>query len=198
MFLKKLKEFYRYRKFRKSLIVLGPGCELDGSLRITFPNRTRFGEHIYVGPGCYFNAQGGLDIGDHSVIAPEVLILTSIHRYKDATKLPYDEVDVLRPVHIGRCAWLGMRAVIMPGVILGEGCIVGAAAVVTKSYEAGTILAGNPAKPIGQRDMARYQDLTERKQFYLKLKREQGLLKKELADQNRSPHQAQHLESMNV
>ncbi|MDH6066721.1 hypothetical protein NWP26_05500 [Chrysosporum ovalisporum APH033B] len=52
---------------------------------------------------------------------------------------------------IGNRAWIAYRVIILPGVTIGEGAVVGAGAVVTKDVEAYTIVAGNPARVIGQR-----------------------------------------------
>ncbi len=81
--------------------------------------------------------------------------------------VPSDEVDLLRPVKIGRCVWIGMRAMIMSGVEIGEGSIVGAGAVITKSFSPGLILGGNPAKIIRQRDMKSCEKLIKDGKFYL-------------------------------
>jgi acetyltransferase-like isoleucine patch superfamily enzyme len=58
----------------------------------------------------------------------------------------------IRPVEIGAGTFLGYRAMVLPGVTLGEHCVVGAGAVVTKSFPAGTRLVGVPARPIGAGD----------------------------------------------
>ncbi|UXH80808.1 acyltransferase [Roseateles amylovorans] len=96
--------------------------------------------------------------------------------------VPYDEVDLLRPVTIERFVWVGMRAMILPGVTLREGTIVGAGAVVTKSHPAGAILGGNPATQIGSRDMEAFRELVAQGRHYLVLKQKQGLRKREVLD----------------
>ncbi len=78
---------------------------------------------------------------------------------------------------IERAAWIGMRAMILPGVTVAEGSIVGAGAVLTKSFPAGSILGGNPAVVIGQRDMDSYHKCIWDNSFYLKTKKELDLKK---------------------
>lgn len=93
--------------------------------------------------GCYFsNARGGkITIGSGTVIAPNVGIVTTHHKLADVSKHD-DPQDVV----IGKNCWLGMGAVILPGVILGDGVVVAANAVVTKSFPSGSqLLAGAPA-----------------------------------------------------
>jgi acetyltransferase-like isoleucine patch superfamily enzyme len=55
------------------------------------------------------------------------------------------------PMHIGRNSWIGMGSVVLPGVRIGEGCVVGAGSVVTRDLEDFTIAVGNPAKVIKSR-----------------------------------------------
>jgi len=95
--------------------------------------------------GNYFqNYYGLIIIGKGTYIAPNVGIITSDHD-------PQNLVNYLPPenVIIGENCWIGMNAMILPGVILGDYTIVGAGAVVTKSFQEGNvIIAGNPAKII--------------------------------------------------
>lgn len=160
----------------------GEGCGIAGRNDFVFPERITLGDHVHIEGGGYFNGQGGLTIGDHVIFAPGVAVMTSMHRHRDATMVPYDEVDLLRPVTIERFVWVGMRAMILPGVTLREGTIVGAGAVVTKSHPPGAILGGNPAVQIGTRDMDAFRTLVEQGRHYLKLKQEQGLRKREVLD----------------
>jgi len=140
------------------------------------------GNYIYVGPRTRLYGRGRLDIHDHVIISEDVLVLTNMHNYLNATMVPYDATELLRPVTIERCVWIGARAIIMPGVAIGEGSVIGAGAVLTKSCEPGSIMGGNPACLFGTRDMEQYSDCVRREQFYLKLKQEHGLKKQELMD----------------
>ncbi|MGG9972109.1 acyltransferase [Ferruginibacter sp. SUN002] len=93
--------------------------------------------------GCYITGRGGLTIGDYTQIAPNVVIVTANHDVYDSRK------HILAPVKIGKYCWIGAGAKIMPGVVLGDWTVVGAGAVVTRSFEEGyCILGGVPAKKI--------------------------------------------------
>ena len=112
----------------------------------------KMGDNVGLGYGIYLDIDGSsrIEIGDQVIIAAQCLLLT--HRrdmnyyYKGVRQytLPY----VIKPIKIKDNATLGMRAIIMPGVIIGEGAVVAAGAVVTKDVPPYTIVAGNPAKVI--------------------------------------------------
>ncbi len=97
--------------------------------------------------GCYILGRGGLEIGDHTQIAPNVIIVTANHDVYDSRK------HIEAPVKIGKYCWIGGGAKIMPGVELGDWTIVGAGAVVTKSFANGyCIIGGVPAHHIKDLD----------------------------------------------
>jgi len=176
---KMLKKLFGNKIIIYKLASVGKKVEIDRSVYFAYPERIKIGNYVHIEGRVFCEGKGGIDIDDYVIIAPEVVMLSSMHRFKGAQMLPYDEVDLLKPITIERCVWIGMRAMILPGVTLGEGCIVGAAAVVTKSFPPGSILAGNPAVAVGQRDMIQYRRLISESKFYLKLKQELNLKKKE-------------------
>lgn len=95
--------------------------------------------------GCYFqNFSAKIVIGKGTYIAPNVGIITSNHKLTNL-----DEHEEGKDVIIGKKCWIGMNSMILPGVHLGDNTIVGAGAVVTKSFEEGNcVIGGNPAKII--------------------------------------------------
>lgn len=93
--------------------------------------------------GCYIQGMGGIQIGDYTQIAPNVVIVSSNHDVYDSRKHNKERVV------IGKYCWIGAGAKIMPGVVLGDWTIVGAGAVVTKSFPLGyCMIGGVPAKKI--------------------------------------------------
>jgi hypothetical protein len=95
--------------------------------------------------GCYFqNFDATIQIGKGTYIAPNVGIITADHDLEDL-----DAHQPGKPVVIGEKCWIGMNAVILPGVVLGDRTVVGAGAVVTKSFPEGRcVLGGVPARKI--------------------------------------------------
>ena len=118
-------------------------------LEVWFDTKCNFtmGEDSNINQKCHIDNRGGITIGNNVAIASETCIITADH---DLQK--HDFSARIRPVIIEDYVFIGTRATILPGVILGKGCAVAAGAVVTKSVEPFTIVAGVPAKPIGTRE----------------------------------------------
>jgi maltose O-acetyltransferase len=102
------------------------------------------GADTYVNAGCWFEGQGRIDVGSYGLIGPEVLVLTSTHRRgpggQIAREATYDAVS------IGDRCWIGARAVVLPGVKIGDDVVIAAGAVVTRDCEAGHLYGGVPAR----------------------------------------------------
>ncbi|MEP0869897.1 acyltransferase [Trichocoleus desertorum AS-A10] len=106
----------------------------------------KMGMNSVVNQKCRLDNRGGITIGDNVSISSEVCILTADHDPQSK-----DFSGGVWPVTIQEYVFIGTRAMILPGVILGKGSVVGAGSVVTKDVAPFTIVAGVPAKPIGIR-----------------------------------------------
>ena len=96
-----------------------------------------------VSGGCYIQGGNGIEIGDDTIFAPGVKIISANHSKGDLTRW-----EPGPPIHIGKRCLIGANAVILPTVTLGDDCIVGAGSVVKDNFPNGSILAGVPAKRI--------------------------------------------------
>lgn len=121
-------------------------CLFSGA-RFDTQGNFRLGKNSTINEGCRLDNRGGLTIGENVSISSETCILTADHDPRDATFAGRN-----RPVVIEDYVFIGTRALILPGVTIGRGAVVGAGAVVTRSVAPLTIVAGSPAKPIGERD----------------------------------------------
>ncbi len=100
------------------------------------------GSNVFANHGLTVMSLGSVFIEDGVMLGPEVGLFTVNHEPKN--------IRVLRTgsIHLRRNAWIGARAVILPGVTVGENAIVASGAVVTKDVPDNTIVAGVPAKKI--------------------------------------------------
>lgn len=119
---------------------LGEGSTVMPPLKGVCFDRVKIGNHVMIMPDCLMMSRGGITINDGAMIAANVQLISNNHDLHDRQLL------VCKPVHIGRNAWIGAGATILPGVTVGENAVVAAGAVVTKDVEANTIVGGNPAK----------------------------------------------------
>lgn len=131
---------------------VGEGCFYLDLIVWLNGDRIELGDRIGFNYGCYVNGFGGLTIGDDTMFGPYVILHTANHELGDGTR-PIVEFGWRDqgPTRIGAMAWIGMGACVLPGVTIGEGCVVGAGAVVTGDLEPWTVAAGNPARPLRKR-----------------------------------------------
>ena len=99
-----------------------------------------------VNGGCSLDTRGGIVIGNNVSISREAIILTADH---DPFHINF--AGRCRQVTICDYVFIGTRAMILPGVRLGEGCVIGAGSVVTHDIAPYTIVAGVPGRKIGER-----------------------------------------------
>lgn len=142
---------------RPNLKKLGKGSFVCRQVEFFKPRWVSIGKDCVINKGAFLDGRGTLTIGDHVDIARDVLIWTSSHDINDPNHATFE-----RPVVIENHAWIGSRAIIMPGVTIGRGAVVGAGSVVTKDVPPLAVVAGVPAKQIGTRK----NDLNYRLDFH--------------------------------
>lgn len=131
---------------------LGRRTNVQMNCRFLNGFRVSLGAHNVINFGCLLDGRRfNITTGNNVSVGPEATILTLGHDPQSASF-----ADRGGDVVIGDRAWIGYRAIILPGVTIGEGAVVAAGAVVTRDVEPFSIVAGVPAKPIGQRN----RDLT--------------------------------------
>lgn len=132
--------------YRVAGVKIGKGSTIHMGTKFYDPKNIVVGKDTIVGEGAVLDGREKLTIGNHVDIASEVMIYNSQHDIHSGDFRP-----VSAPVVIEDYVFIGPRAIILPGVRLGKGSVVGAGAVVTKDVEAYKIVAGIPAKEIGER-----------------------------------------------
>jgi acetyltransferase-like isoleucine patch superfamily enzyme len=125
---------------------IAPGATLQGGIRFFNVGRLAVGEGSLVNRGVYLDNRAGISIGKQVSIAHDARIYTMGHDVHDAGFATKGQ-----PVRIDDFAVVFAGAMIMPGVHLGEGSVVMAGSVVTRSVPPFRIVGGNPAQDIGER-----------------------------------------------
>jgi acetyltransferase-like isoleucine patch superfamily enzyme len=158
---------------RDDLAAVGENVVIEDGVRILEPGHVSIGSNVYIGhyavlrgyptnemiigddnwigQFCYLNSAGGLRIGSRVGIGPGVKIMSSRHGEEGRTvPVLMCDLEFVRVTVEDDCD-IGMGAIILPGITIGRGSIVGAGAVVTKDVDPFAIVAGVPARKIGER-----------------------------------------------
>lgn len=128
------------------LSVMGKSVDLRGKASL-----------LKIGRGCYIGSRVRLDLhdkitlGDSVVVSDGCVLLTASHDINDP-----DWKHTKAPILLEDYVWIATNSIIMPGVTIGTGSVVGAGAVVAKSIPAYSIVVGNPARVIKERELKNY------------------------------------------
>ena len=131
--------------------------------------RVSFNADTYLGKNCNFNGfrvdgTGKIIIGNNFHSGTDIIAITSNHNYEGEC-LPYDDIDIKKTIIIEDNVWIGSKVTILGGVTIGEGSIIQAGSVVSKSIPKYAIAGGNPAKPFKYRDIEHYEKLKKEGKF---------------------------------
>ncbi|MEO7975779.1 DapH/DapD/GlmU-related protein [Flavobacterium sp.] len=124
----------------------------DNRICISIGKDVQINDYVHIG------AVGSITIGDNVLMASKIYISDNNHGSYDELisdhpmSIPIDRKAICKPVVIGDNVWLGESVCVLPGVTIGEGCVVGALSVVTKSIPPYSIAVGNPAKVVKEYD----------------------------------------------
>jgi len=121
---------------------LAPTITMRNGERISIGAGARLGSHCSLWAG---DTVGRIDIGENALFGPEVYITASNYRTDPGAPILHQPKEE-HSVRIGRDVWLGARVIVVAGVTIGDGCVVGAGSVVTRSLPPQTICAGAPAR----------------------------------------------------
>lgn len=138
----RLASLLRARHLLSRCAETGADVQLRMPVVIYHPENLRFGSCVAVGENVLLRAGGGLTIGNRVLIAAGAAIVTVGH----PIGLPRWNKVTAAPVAIGDDVWIGVNAVVLPGVTIGNGAVVAAGAVVTEDVPSGVVVGGVPAR----------------------------------------------------
>jgi putative colanic acid biosynthesis acetyltransferase WcaF len=122
---------------------LGRGCRVYPGAKIWAPWNLVCGDGACIADGAEVYNPDVITIGERAVVSQGAYLCGATHDY-DAPDFPLTSA----PITIGRGAWVAARAIVLPGVTVGEGCVIGAGSVVTRDMPPRTVCVGNPCRVI--------------------------------------------------
>ena len=145
----------REQILREILGEMGEGLRIQGPIAFHYGKHTKIGKRFFAHFNFTVQDDGKVTIGDDCNFGPNVTIVTPVHpmvpEERRVLKSPEGKDAHLcwaKPVHIGNDCWLGANVVVCPGVTIGDGCVIGAGAVVTRDVPPRSFAAGNPCRVI--------------------------------------------------
>ncbi|MDB5021035.1 MAG: transferase [Pedobacter sp.] len=142
--------FHSWRSFLLRLFgaKVGKGVHVYPGVKIWAPWNLDLADECGIASGAILYSQGKITIGKRAVVSQGAHLVTGTHDY---TKPGFPLVT--RSITVCDQAWIATEAFIHPGVTIGEGCIIGARAVVSKDMPAWKICSGHPCEPIKERNL---------------------------------------------
>lgn len=138
----------------KGYVVFGKRVGILGDFTVANPANVTIGRDCGINHGVFILGRNRIQIGDRVVLSAGVMLLDSgldVNGYASAD-FPH-HIDSYVIIEDG--AWIGARAVILPGVTIGQKSVVGAGSIVTKDVPPFSVVAGNPARIVGRTDEQR-------------------------------------------
>jgi len=149
----------RYHLLTRSFKSCGENVVMWQGIRIRHPQGIKVGNNVQLGADNHYQAWGGIQIGDDTLLGPNVKIWTINHAYTDRDRPIREQGYQVRRVEIGADCWLTTNVFVGAGVVIPAGCVVGAGSIVNPMrIPPYSIIVGNPARVLGPRDrMSRFK-----------------------------------------
>lgn len=136
----------RYELFRRILGPVSGRFIIESPFHCDYGYNIELGENFYMNVNCVILDEAKVTFGNNVFVAPNCSFYTAGH--------PFDleqrnkGLEYARPITVGDNVWIGGNVVVVPGVNIGDNCVIGAGSVVTKDIPANSLAAGNPCKVI--------------------------------------------------
>lgn len=133
-------------------IEIGAGSLIrEGAILQSYGGKITIGDKSAINPYCILQGNGGITIGNSTLIAANVAIFSANHVFSDPSKQIQTQGETTKGVRIGNDVWVGAGSIILDGVDIGDGAVVAAGTVVNVNVPAYAVVAGVPAKVVKHR-----------------------------------------------
>lgn len=150
----RLLNYYSYTHvMERRRVDMGREVRFSPNVVLANGHNIRIGQRSHIGARCTLWAgeeTGTIDIGDYALFGPEVFVTATNYRHRLGPRV-MEQPKTEAAVVIGPNTWLGARVMVLPGVEIGEGAVIGAGSVVTRSLPAWTVAVGSPARVVDER-----------------------------------------------
>jgi len=141
------------RERRRALLstllgTLGDDCEIEPPFHCDYGVNIHVGDDVYANVGCVILDVCRVEVGANCKLGPGVHLYAATHPLDPGERAT--GVEYGKPVTVGENVWVGGRAVLTPGVSIGDDSVVGAGAVVTEDVPEGVVVQGNPATVVDE------------------------------------------------
>lgn len=148
-----LEKLVRKQRLRLKGLKMGVGVDVRMPIWLGYPKNVSIGERTTVCECAFLMAgpNSRIEIGNDCLIAPNVYITTTAHKFSNRDRLISEQGGTERGVVISNDVLIGTKVVVLPGVVVGSGAVIGAGSVVGKNVKPYMVVAGVPAKELGRR-----------------------------------------------
>lgn len=130
---------------------IGDNVSVHENVILLHVENLKIGDNVSIHPMCYLDANGEISIGNDVSIAHGTSIISTTHNYEDKNEMINNQGLKKKKVNIGNNIWIGAKATVVCGIDILDGTVVGAGAVVTKSFPPNVVVGGVPAKILKER-----------------------------------------------
>ncbi len=145
--------FFTSYRLKRSILRLfgariGRGVAVKPNVNIKYPWNVAIGDASWIGEDAWLDSLGYINIGNNVCISQGVYVCTGSHDWTDA-KFQL----IVKGVDIADCAWIGAKAVVLPGTSVGEGVVLAAGSVFSGNSKPYFVYRGNPALEVARREL---------------------------------------------
>lgn len=137
---------------------IGKGVVIKPRVRVKFPWKLTVDDYTWIGEGAWIDNLGDVEIGSNVCLSQGVYLCTGSHDWSSGSF----EL-IIKPIRIQNFAWICAGGTVGPGVIVGEGAVLGLASCTSKSLNAWTIYLGAPAMRVRSRNLICEENLLVQK-----------------------------------